>query len=160
METTVPEVARHDTRLATIDQPAAPTEAEPDRLVTDIKFLNTELATTEKHLRVALVATLREHAQLLDLFAAQEQATVVFERGEPALAQAVFMAQHRVANQAAKAELLGRGPVFGAGATLVLERGESALAQAVLIAQLRVANQAAKAELLGRLRQQERAVFD
>jgi hypothetical protein len=70
-------------------------------------FLNTELATTEKNLRVTLAATLREHAKLLDLFAAQ-QATLVLERGESALAQAVLMAQDRVANQAAKAELLGR----------------------------------------------------
>jgi hypothetical protein len=67
METTVPEVARHDTSQATIDQrspagnatfpnfgmpeptpveevasadagPSASTEAEPDQLVTDIKF--------------------------------------------------------------------------------------------------------------------------
>jgi hypothetical protein len=81
-----------------------------DQLVTDIKLLNTELATTEKNLRVALAATLREHAQLLDLFAAQEQATLVLERGESALAQAVLMAQLRVADQAAKTELLGRLP--------------------------------------------------
>jgi hypothetical protein len=137
METTVPEVARHDTSQTRIDQhrpagnasfpafgmpeptpveamvsadtgPSAPTEAESDQLVTDIKFLNTELATTEKNLRVALAATLREHAQLLDLFAAQEQSTLVLERGESALAQDVLIAQHRVRNQAAKAELLGR----------------------------------------------------
>jgi len=67
-------------------------------LVTDIKFLNTELATTEKNLRVALAATLREHAQLLDLFAAQEQSTLVLERSESALAQVALMAQHRARN--------------------------------------------------------------
>ncbi len=43
------------------------------QLVTDIKVLNTELTTTEKNLRIALAATLRQHAQLLDLFAAREQ---------------------------------------------------------------------------------------
>ena len=68
------------------------------QLVTDIKFLNTELATTEKNLRVVLAATLREHAQLLDLFAAQEQSTLVLERSESALAQVVLMAQHRARN--------------------------------------------------------------
>jgi hypothetical protein len=43
------------------------------QVVTDIRVLSTELTTTEKNLRVALAATLRERAQLLDLFAAREQ---------------------------------------------------------------------------------------
>ena len=43
------------------------------QVVTDIRVLSTELTTTEKNLRVALAATLKEHAQLLDLFAAREQ---------------------------------------------------------------------------------------
>jgi hypothetical protein len=33
---------------------------------------HSDCRTTEKKLRVALAATLREHAQLLDLFAAEE----------------------------------------------------------------------------------------
>ena len=49
--------------------------------MSDIKVLRTELATTERNLRVALAATLREHAQLLELFVAHEQPTLILPFG-------------------------------------------------------------------------------
>ena len=75
-------------------------ESGADALVTEIECLQRALSATENDLRVALAATLRERAQVLDLIGAQERPEMVFEQGETALAQAVLAAQMRVESSA------------------------------------------------------------
>jgi hypothetical protein len=70
-------------------------EAESETLMTDIKFLSIEMTKTAQTIDVALAATLREHAELLDSLARQEQSTHLFERGPSGVAQAVLTAQNR-----------------------------------------------------------------
>jgi len=88
--------------------PWAPLESGVDVLVSDINGLKTELATTENNLRIGLAATLREHAQLIEMIVAQDQSTAVLERSESALAQVVLAAQQRAKRQAAKPMLFRR----------------------------------------------------
>lgn len=96
----LPEPKPDDATVDAATVPWAPLQSESNTVVSDIKVLSTELAATEKNLRSALAATLREHAQLLELLVAQDRSPPVLERSESALAQVVLLAEQRLKGQA------------------------------------------------------------